>query len=344
MLRLLALSLGVALIVLLGFLLEAQSQSPAPPRVEPTASAKIFAPGRVEGATQEIELRPQIRGQIISIPVREGDIVQPGDVLMQLDPRQFEHEVELAKAEIAQAEAERERLRNGARDFERAEALALHAAKLAELEQAQVAWNRLRRLRVESAVSQQELDDQHHKVRSLEAQVQAAHARAQLLQAPAREDELLIADAKIAAAHSRMELAKVALDRTVLRAMTAGQVLRINKEPGELAGPDSTEPVLVLADTSRPRVRAFVEELDAPRVQLGMTVTVVADGLSDRTYTGRITHLSPRMSAKQLWTDDPTERHDTKSREILIDLDHADGLVMGLRVDVVVSTVDQPLK
>jgi HlyD family secretion protein len=337
MLRYLAVGLGVALIVLLSFLLEAQSQTPAPPPVEDNTPYRIFAPGRVEGLTEEVQLRPQIRGRIVSVPVKEGDQVAAGQVLLQLDPSEYEHEVALAEAALALAVAERERIKNGARQFERDEALSLYHAKYAELELARLANERLHKLQVQSAVSQQEADDQKSKVKSLEAQVAATRARAELMQAPAREDELLIADSKIEAAKSRIELAKVQLARTTLRAAAPGQVMKVNVEPGELAGPDSAEPTLILVDTSRFRVRAFVEELDAPRAKHGMMATVVADGLAEQSFTGRITHLSPRMTAKQMWSDDPSERFDTKAREIWIDLDSGENLVIGLRVDVIID-------
>jgi hypothetical protein len=69
-----------------------------------------------------------------------------------------------------------------------------------------------------------------------------------------------------------------------------------------------------------------------------MSVTVLADGLPDRAFTGKVVRLSPRMSAKQIWNDDPAENFDTKTREIWIDLDQAEDLVVGLRVDVTIAT------
>jgi hypothetical protein len=43
------------------------------------------------------------------------------------------------------------------------------------------------------------------------------------------------------------------------------------------------------------------------------------------------------MSRKELWSDRPAERYDTKTREIWIDLDRSDDLVIGLRVDVAID-------
>ena len=60
--------------------------------------------------------------------------------------------------------------------------------------------------------------------------------------------------------------------------------------------------------------------------------------LGGRNFTGRVARLSPRMSHKELWTNDPTERYDTKTREVWIELDEAEGLLVGLRVDVMIDT------
>ena len=50
-----------------------------------------------------------------------------------------------------------------------------------------------------------------------------------------------------------------------LKAPCDAQVLKLNVEPGELAGPNSVQPAIVVADTVEFCVRVFVEELDAPK-------------------------------------------------------------------------------
>lgn len=97
-----------------------------------------------------------------------------------------------------------------------------------------------------------------------------------------------------------------------------------------------------MADTSRLRVRAFVEEFDAPRVKTGMSATIVADAIPGKEYRGRIVELNPRMTRKQFWNDDPSERFDTTTREVWIELEETDALVMGLRVDVVIDLEPAP--
>jgi hypothetical protein len=111
----------------------------------------------------------------------------------------------------------------------------------------------------------------------------------------------------------------------------------LNARKDELTGPDSETPAVVFADTRQFRVRAFVEELDAPRVTMGMAATVTADGLPGRSFSGRVTRVSPLMGRKRIFTDDPSEHYDVKTRAVLIDIGAVEGLVVGLRVDVTID-------
>jgi len=332
----------MALVAVLGFVIDAQSRAPAVhPRLD-SATLSIYAPGRVEGASPETELRPQLAGRVVRVLVADGDLVEEGQLLVELDDRQYRHSVALAAADVELAEAQLERLLNGAHHEERSEAAALFRAKQAELQRAQLEWQRLSGLRQAQAISQQQADNQRTLVEALEAEVAAAKARLDHLEAAARPDEVRIAKARIEAARARWELAKVDLERAQLRAPTRGQILDVGVEPGELTGPDAPRPAVIMADTiSGPlRVRAFIEELDAPRVQIGMTAVVTADGLPDRQFHGRVVRLSPRMSPKQIRSDRPTERFDTKTREVWIELHSGEGLVVGLPVDVLIDAKD----
>jgi multidrug resistance efflux pump len=241
---------------------------------------------------------------------------------------------------VALAQAQLERVVNGAREQERSEARALYTAKMAEMEGARLNWQRSQGLVKENAISQQEADDLRTRLEGLNAEVLAAKFRMELLEAPPRRDELAMAQARVAAARARLELASYELERTRLRAPQDCRILDIDVEEGELTGPTAARPVVILADTSRFRVRAFVEELDALALSVGMRARVTADALDGRSFEGQLVQLSPQMGRKQLWNNDPAERYDTKTREIWIDLEeNQGGLIIGLPVDVAVDTL-----
>ncbi|NIP85118.1 MAG: HlyD family efflux transporter periplasmic adaptor subunit [Planctomycetales bacterium] len=339
--RILLLIVIASLLLALGMAID--SQSGLPPRQHPPLRQfdpqqhVIHAAGRVEGMTPEIELRTQVRGRVDKVWAEEGQQVAAGDVLLVLDDAQLRAAVALANAERRAAESRLLRLHNGAHDQERREAAALWEARQAELRQAELLWQRIEQLRAGEAVAPQRADDEWSRLQSLRAQVAAAEARFRLLESPPRPDDLQLLQAQLDAAQARWQQAQVQLDHTRLRAPARAQVLKVNVETGELCGPASPRPAVILADTTRLRVRAFVEEMDAPLVQLGMPAEFVADGLPGIKYTGRVTRLSPRMNPKRLSSDQPAERYDTKVREVELEIDDATGLVVGLRVDVAIG-------
>ena len=334
------LSVGVTVALILGFMIDMQSQAPTIRESQPSETNAIFAVGRIEAATPEIKLRSRLSGRVTEIMVREGLKVEAGDILLRIDDRQYRREMLLAAAELELAKARQERLVNGAHPLQRSEAAAMYRAKLVEHEQAKLSWQRIHNLIQDEAVSQQKADDQRALLDALTAEVEAAKARMERLESPAREDEVKIDEARVKAAQTKLELAKIRLQWTELRAPSPGQILKLDAEPGELIGPDSPLPTVLMADTSRFQVRAFVEELDAPRVRLGMAAKIQADGLPDQEFKGRVVRLSPQMGRKELWSDQPTERYDTKTREVWIELEGNDAWVVGLRVDVMLFPND----
>lgn len=315
-------------------LIDSQSVSDeqSPPST-PVANS-ICATGIVEGATKDVQIHSEVAGRVVEVLVETGAWVEKNEVLIRLDNRQQTQRVAVSQANLELAEAQQERLQNGARKQEREQARALLAAKQARLQQAERSWERVEQLRAHAAVSQQEYDDQQGMVESLTAEVDAARARLEQLEAPARSDERRVALARVAAAQADLELARIALDKTEIRAPSRGQILDLNVEPGELIAADNPMPAVILADTSTLRVRAYVEEIDAPRLKVGVHASITADGLPDQVFTGKVLSLSPRMSTKSIFSGSPDELYDTKVREVLLELEDAKSLLVGLRVDV----------
>ncbi len=343
MLRFVLIVAALTSVVALGVLIDSRATIAPPTGERPAVGDRIFAPGIVEGVTENVDLRPQLAGRILEVLVHVGQTVAQDDVLLRLDDREHRQQVELAAAQLEMARSQLEQLENGAHTQERQQAAAEVRSRLARLKQAQRSWERIERLRRESAVAQQQADDQQSMLETATAEYEAAQARFALLDSPPRADEVRLARARIRASEAELELAQINLDRCTLRAPTPAQVLDLSAEVGELTGPTSAKPPITIADTSSLRVRAFIEEYDAPRVRVGMKVQVAADGLPGRELEGKVVRLSPQMTRKQFTNDQPGERLDIKTREIWIDLtlpqnqSPASGLVVGLRVDVILA-------
>jgi multidrug resistance efflux pump len=293
----------------------------------------IFANGVVEGRGREALLRFEIAGRLVSVEVNDGDRVRQGDTLARLDNTTLACELAKAQATLALAQAEREHLINGARKETRAFAHAqVHAAQ-ARMAQADKRLERGVQLQQHKAIAQQDLDDFTATAQANQAEVEAASARAGELEAPAREDELRMLDAKIALEEARVKQAHAMLDKTKLKAPFDGMVLRVRGEVGELVS-DGDVPTITLANTSEMRVRAYVEEMDALAVTEGQRGDVTVDGLPGVRFAATVVSCTPYMAPKRLLMNMPGERVDVKVREIVLQLDDQNKLVIGLPVDV----------
>jgi len=302
-----------------------------------SACQEIRAMGRIEGATPEIEIRPRVSGRIVKVLVRPGQFVEPGQVLLQLDDRRYRQDVAIAAAQLDGAEAQLQRLHDGARDERRAELAALCRAKEAELGVAHARLGRIRKLGHVRVVPEETVDDTTTRVVVLTAETHAARARLELSQAAPRPEDIRIAEARIRAARARLEMAQVQLRRARLVAPHHGQILDVEAMAGELTGPNAKQPAVILADTTGTQVRAFVDEKDAARVSAGMKATIVADGSQRYQFRGRVTHVSPGMEPKRFLSDDPAERFDVDTREIWIALETTEPPLIGLRVRAVLN-------
>ena len=94
----------------------------------------------------------------------------------------------------------------------------------------------------------------------------------------------------------------------------------------------SSEPLLILGDTRTLRVRMDVDERDIGRVKKGAAAWVTADAFGARRFEGKVVEIGRRFGRKNIRTDDPVERNDTKILEVVIGLDGHDLLVPGQRV------------
>ena len=304
--------------------------------------ANVRAAGRIEGLTQEIELRARMVEQISLVHVEHGQPVSSGEVLVSLDAKRLVSERDLAAALLQESKARRERLENGFRQSEIEEARQSYYAAMAQVAGVEKAYDRALTLRRERAISQQAVDDLYSQLNALRAESAAARAGLETIDAPPREDELLAATAAVQAAESRLKIAQINLDRAEIRAPIDGKVLMVNARVGELTGPESAMPLIVLSDTSRLRVMAEVDEFDALNVEIGQPCEVTCDARTTVIATGRVAEIEPQMHPKRMFGQWVGERNDTFARRIWIDLNACEPLPVGLPIDVHIRAAVSP--
>jgi HlyD family secretion protein len=304
--------------------------APADPR---SPVGAIVAAGRVEPASEEINLGPQMDGVLAGVAVEEGQQVRRGQVIATLDNRDYGARVELARAAVAEREAALARLRNGSRVEEKREADAQVREARASLDLAASERDRRQALLDRGAVSRSEFDLAERDWRTAKARLEAVEQRTAVVYQPTRSEDLDRAVAELATARARLAEAQAMLEKTIIRAPIDGRVLRKIRKAGESVSANGQTPIVSLGDCSKLHVRADVDEIDVAQLRIGMPAWVRADAYGDRKFTGRVVKIGQALGRKNVRTDEPSERVDRKILETLVELDPGQDLPVGLRVD-----------
>ncbi len=289
--------------------------------------------GLVEPRSPENRLAPAVAGRIDVIHVKEGDFVEAGALILELESAPERAALASAEAEVGVASASLARSRRGLRQ-EDVDALTSDAqAAMTRAASSQASFERLRSAASGGGISRDEMERAERQAESdrLIAQTASSRQRAGLR---GRQEDVLVAVAQLRAAEARREQARAMLDRLRMRAPVAGRVLEIHYRVGEyiMPGGMNAEPFMLLGDTRVLRARLDIDERDTAHARNGAKAMVVADGFPGQRFMGRVVEIGQRMGRKNLRTDDPVERIDTKILEVVVELEGQTPLVPGLRV------------
>jgi HlyD family secretion protein len=300
-------------------------------------SDRAAGPGLVEAVSEEIRVSAQIGGRLDRVLVEEGDRVKAGVVLAVIDNRDFRARVASAEAELRSREAEHRRVLNGARTQEREEAAAVLVEADAVLQHALTEQTRQHDL-FDGAVSPRaDADAADRAARVARARVDAARQRRDLINADAREEDRARAESEMSLALARLDEARAQYDKTFIRSPIDGVILRRLRQAGESVSTQFDSPVVTLANDRVRRVRVDVDETDVAGVAVGQSAYVTADAFGDRRFPGRVVRVGQSVGRKNVHTDSPTERVDTKVLETLVELEDGHELPLGLRVQAFIS-------
>jgi HlyD family secretion protein len=226
--------------------------------------ASVTASGQVRPQTK-VDLSADITGRITRLSVKDGDLVREGQFLLQIDPQQFEAQVQRAEAALANARAnlaqQRANLLQARRNHERQ----------AEIQKVNT-----------TLVSAQEMEQ-------LETQLEVNEAMANAAEENVKQNEASLKDARWQ------------LSRTTIYAPMTGRVTRVNVEAGETAimgtlnRADAT--LLTISDMSVLETRVKVDETDVSRISVGDSAVVQIDAFPDTSFVGRVVEISNSSTA-----------------------------------------------
>ncbi len=239
---------------------------------------------------RQVDLGFRLGGRIAAIPLEEGAHVKAGDLLAGLDTQPLRDQLAADEAQVASASAQLEKLRNGNRPQDIAQAEAQLAQQRATLIKAKADYDRRSMLVSTGAVSRADFDTAKSQYDAAQAQVRAAEDALSLQHAGARVEDVKAAEAQRAQAMAQRDKTRTDIADAELHAPNDGVILTRAREPGAIVQPGET--VLTLTIDRPMRVRAYVDEVDLGRISPDMAVEVTADGVG-RIYHGTIGFISP---------------------------------------------------
>jgi HlyD family secretion protein len=322
----------------LEFVLSRERPAKAAPIASDTSRVdSISAPGRVEAVSEEVRVSSELSGRLHSVPVEEGDRVRRGQVLAQIENQDYIDRVAAAEATLAQRQAELQRIVNGARSQERLASEANVQAAKAVLDNSRREAERRRNLADKEMISHDEAERYQRAYQVAQAEYERATQEFSLIDADARVEDRKRAEAAVATTQAQLAEARAFLDKTYIRSPLNGVVLRKLRHTGENVSTQFDSPIVTLADDSSLRVRLDVDETDVARLCLGQPAFVTAEAYGNQKFTGHIIRVGRILGRKNVRTDEPSERVDTKILETLMQLDPGQRLPLGLRVDAFVQ-------
>ena len=267
--------------------------------------------GTVEARSSSV-LQSKLTGYVLSMNVREGDRVDAGQVLLEIDAR--EAAAQSAQAESALNEAMRAREETG-----NALQAAVHAKEAAEAAStlASATLKRYEGLMESRAVTPQAFDEVAAKQKA--AAADAARASEMVRASEARLEEVA---ARVEQAKAGLDLARTVLGYAQVTAPFAGVITRKSVDTGDLASPGT--PLLVLENTEQYQLVAQVNEERVHAMKTGMATTVLLDALAE----GEVSEAAPLQGtvAEIVPAADPASR----SFEVKVDLPRNPALKSGM--------------
>ena len=285
-----------ALILVLGsaafFSVRALSRVPA--KIDPEKLAKaeridlarsVVATGKIQPVTQ-VEIKSKASGIIQKLPVNVGDTVHEGQIICELDQNDLLPKLRQAQAALGMAEAA---LKTAEADYERNKVEAAGP----DVPFLKRNADRAKQMYQDKLVSANTRDDVERDYeiavnKQQQAQVSLAGSKAAITRAQAQIDQ-----AKAALAQSEEDLRNA----TIISPIN-GVVLSRDREVGDavssiLTMGSGATLIMTLGDLREVYVKGKVDESDIGKVYLGQSARITVESFKDRTFTGKVTKISP---------------------------------------------------
>jgi len=260
-------------------------------------TVEVNTNGKIEPVPEaEMRVHARLQGRIIEIP-EPGTRVDAGDIILRIDDGPVASELAAARSD-----------------------------RLASLEALRAARDTFERVRRKAAIDQ-DLFEQGALVRQRNAESQAALEEANSRLANLKREVPL----RVASLDLRVQDLSAQQEAATLEARFSGTVYRTEFKKGEMV--HIGDPILWLADLTRLRVRANIDQVDLGRVRAEQRMNITSNAYPGRSWSARVSELVPHVIVR--------DNRSVSEGLALVD-PPTDGLVPGMNVDVDIIVDDVP--
>ena len=244
-------------------------------------------------------IAPQVTGYVSAVEVSDFQAVKAGDVVARIDDRIPRQKLAQAEAQLAAARAALEVENQSVSSAEavvRADEAGVESARSA-LTTAQANWERSQALRTRGVASQTTAEQSDLALQQAEAGVTQAEAQLDVQREAVKSARVALQSrqADIASAEAAVELARIELDNTVIRAPADGRLGQISVRVGQYVTPGSA---LVSHVGNDVWVIANFRETSLTGLRAGEVVHFTVDAMQHQGFTGRVESFSPATASE----------------------------------------------
>ena len=301
------------------------------------ADGAVRVSGNIEVTDVDVSFRTA--GRVLERLVGEGMTVSEGQVVARLDSADLEREAMRKEAELKAAEAALRDLEAGSRPQEIAVARATVARAQAEADRLARDFERSSALYSREVISAREYEAANAASDVAGARLREAREALLLVEEGPRKEQVAQARAQVDQAREALKLAKVRLGYGTITAPLSGLVLSENVEAGDYVAPGT--PVVTVGDLANVWLRAYIEETDLGRVKVGQPVEVTTDTYPGKKYAGRVSFIASQAEFTPRNVQTRKERVRLVYR-IKVDIPNPEReLKPGMPADAVIRTEDK---
>jgi membrane fusion protein, multidrug efflux system len=282
---------------------QAKQTKPAPIRpvktilVKPTISKFQRTYYAVVLPSQEVELSFRVPGRLIKFPIRNVKKTNKGDIIAQLETREFTNKIAQMASQIEQAKAQLHVLTAGARKEDIAALQAGVAAAQAQVTSAEQQMERSRKLEEKGIVTRATLDKDRTSLRVANAELVAKKQELIKGQKGARKEDVEAQDAVIRGLASQMNALKDDLSDTTLRAPFDG-VIAVRKVEN-FSNIQAKEAIATFQSLATPNMSFDIPAPDIPKLAKlpKLDMKVILDGFPGHEFIAKRREFSTQADA-----------------------------------------------